>query len=258
MKVARHIVDARREKLAKLLERHRYLSVPELCAQLGISEATARRDLEALSKDDRILRTHGGALPELEKKFTPLQDRTNLARKAKERIAMAALKFVREGGTYYLDGGTTTLALARLLCVRPLGAFTILTNNLAAADLLSQVEEFNVRLLGGRWLHRQAMLVGKEATHALRTWKIDGAFFSAEGMNTAGVWNTNPEVIALQHAIQEKAAQVWFCLDATKLGLTTPHLLKPWSEVPTLITDANPAQLSAAKIKLRPKALVSV
>ncbi len=250
LKVAKHIVEARREKLARLLERHRYLSVPEVCAQLSISEATARRDLAALSQEERITRTHGGALPEFEQSFASLRERTRMARAAKTRIAEAAHQFLRPSMVCFLDGGTTMLALAQKLRDHPVGALTILTNNLAAADLLAKAEEIDVRLLGGRWLNRQSMLVGPEARRAIKTWRIDGAFFSAEGMDAQGLWNTQQEVIELQHDIQAKADRSWFCLDATKLGHATDHLLRPWSGVSTLITDASRNDLAAAHVSV--------
>ena len=48
MKVPLHIVLARRERLAQIIEQHRYLPVKELCRRLEVSEATLRRDLAAL------------------------------------------------------------------------------------------------------------------------------------------------------------------------------------------------------------------
>ena len=50
MRVPLHIVEARRDKLASLIETHRYLPLRELCKRLGVSEATARRDLAELAK----------------------------------------------------------------------------------------------------------------------------------------------------------------------------------------------------------------
>ena len=52
MKVPLHIVKARRARLAQMLKEHQYLPVGEVCARLGISEATARRDLEELEQAD--------------------------------------------------------------------------------------------------------------------------------------------------------------------------------------------------------------
>ena len=248
MKVAKHIVEARREKLSRLLEQHRYLSVPELCAQLGISEATARRDLTALSLAERITRTHGGALPELEHTFTPLQQRSRVARAAKARIAASAYAYLQEGMVCYLDGGTTMLALAQHLRKNPLSGLTVLTNNLAAAELLAKVDELDVRLLGGRWLKRQSLLIGPEALHAIAAWKIDTAFFSAQGMDASGLWNTQQDIITHQHAVMAKSTRSMFCIDAAKLNQHPGLLLDNWANVPLIITDATRAQLTNALV----------
>jgi len=53
MRVPLHVVEARREKLAALIDRHRYLPVHELCRRLGVSEATARRDLASLASRNK-------------------------------------------------------------------------------------------------------------------------------------------------------------------------------------------------------------
>jgi DeoR/GlpR family transcriptional regulator of sugar metabolism len=250
MRVAAHVVEARRESLSRLLERHRYLSVPELCRRLGISEATARRDLASLKRQRRIRRTHGGAMLEIEATFASLRARARKARMAKDRIADAAYRFVRPCTVCYLDAGTTMLALARRLRADPVHPLTLLTNNLAAADLLNGTAELDVRLLGGRWLRRQALLVGHEAKGAVGLWEIDTAFLSAEAMDASGLWNTQPEVIELQRLVIAKARRTVFCLDASKLGQSTRHMLTPWGEVDHLVTDASPSALQAAQIPI--------
>ena len=62
MKVPLHIVLARRERLAQIIEQHRYLPVKELCQRLEVSEATLRRDLAALVQAKKITRTYGGRI----------------------------------------------------------------------------------------------------------------------------------------------------------------------------------------------------
>jgi DeoR/GlpR family transcriptional regulator of sugar metabolism len=72
MKVARHIIEARREAIAKLLSKVGYVPVLEICKQFNVSEATARRDLTELESQRRITRTHGGALSDFNRNFPPL------------------------------------------------------------------------------------------------------------------------------------------------------------------------------------------
>jgi DeoR/GlpR family transcriptional regulator of sugar metabolism len=75
MKVATSIILARRKSLAELLENHRYLPLAEVCARLGISQATARRDLRVLVREKKITRTYGGALGNFDATFTSFADR---------------------------------------------------------------------------------------------------------------------------------------------------------------------------------------
>jgi DeoR/GlpR family transcriptional regulator of sugar metabolism len=69
VKVAYEVVKARRDQLAQLLAEHQYLPLAEVCARLGISEATARRDLTALERDHAITRTYGGAVGDYNRRF---------------------------------------------------------------------------------------------------------------------------------------------------------------------------------------------
>ena len=58
-------------------------------------------------------------------------DKTSIAAREKQRIAEAALKYIKPNDTIYLDGGSTVLELARLLKDR--SNITIVTNSLRAA-----------------------------------------------------------------------------------------------------------------------------
>lgn len=257
MRVAAHVVEARRESLSRLLERHRYLSVPELARHLGVSEPTARRDLSALAGQRRITRTHGGAMPDIEVTFASLRERARVARQAKARIARRAHGLMEAGSRCYLDAGTTMLALALHLRAKPVPGIAVLTNNLAAANALSGSDQVDLRLTGGRWLSRQAFLFGPEASRAIDLWDIDTAFFSAEGMNEEGLWNTQPEVVEMQRKVIAKARRVVFCIDSGKWGHSTPHLLTTWDKVQHLVSDATPALLASRGVPLPRRAILS-
>jgi len=63
MRVAASVVNARRERLAHRISTEGYLPLADLCKDLGVSLATARRDLAHLQSKGRIARIRGGALP---------------------------------------------------------------------------------------------------------------------------------------------------------------------------------------------------
>jgi DeoR/GlpR family transcriptional regulator of sugar metabolism len=257
MRVPQHIVDARREKLRGLIRRDGFLPIADICRALEVSEATARRDLAAIEADGHITRTYGGALADYNTSFASIGERARLARSAKELIARTAVRHVPSTGAIFLDAGTTILAAARLLSRRKSQALTVVTNSLATASVLGGAPGVTVHLLGGVFLHRQATLFGDKAVDTLREWKFDAAFLGGEAMNPEGVWNSHPEVIRLQRAALEGAQETYFCLDATKLGRSTPHRVADWSHVSHLITDASPQALQAAGLPVKKSQLLS-
>ena len=115
MRVPRHVVEARRSRLTELLLERGYLPISDLCEELGVSEATARRDLSALESEERITRTYGGALGEFNATFTYFRERLRHGTEAKGGIARAAAALVKPGMRVYLDAGTTSFAIAQEL-----------------------------------------------------------------------------------------------------------------------------------------------
>jgi DeoR/GlpR family transcriptional regulator of sugar metabolism len=258
MRVPRHIVERRHEQLRGLIRTDGFLPVGEICRRLGVSEATARRDLAAVAANGHITRTHGGALADYNASFASLGERLSRARTAKGRIAAAALARFPRRGTVFLDAGTTVSALARLLLRRgDLAGLTIITNSLPVATMLGGARGLDLIVLGGTFLHRQAVLLGSETMRALAGWRFDAAFLSGEGMDPAGITNSHADIAAFQQAVLRQTAGPYFCLDATKLGRVTPHRVTGWDQAGTLVTDATAAQLAAAGLVLKPERLVT-
>lgn len=251
MRVPQHIVDARRERLRGLIRHDGFLPIGDICRALDVSEATARRDLSAIEADGHITRTYGGALADYNTSFASIGERAKRARSAKALIARTAAEHAPTRGTLFLDAGTTVMAIARLLARRRHQALTAVTNSLAIASVLGGAPGVTLHLLGGVFLHRQATLFGDKAVAALREWTFDTAFLGGEAMNAAGIWNSHPDVIRLQRTALSRARTTLFCLDATKLGRTTPHQVAAWSEVAHLVTDATPAQLQTSGVSLK-------
>ena len=143
MKVPLHVVQARRERLGQLLEQHRYLPVKELCRRLGVSEATARRDLAAAIDDlraARVLWCRRDLALTKERPFSPklseqVQAQAGLARA--EALLRSARSYWYENVEMIWDiarcGGQPSLAdrtAARL------ASLTVAENSLAAVDLV--------------------------------------------------------------------------------------------------------------------------
>ena len=251
MKVPFHIVQARRERLAQLLGQHRYLPVKELCRRLGVSEATARRDLAALVGEKKVKRTHGGALSEFNDRFPSFRERQGRATQAKAKIARATLSLMEPHGTYFLDSGTTICAVAEAFRDHPVTPVTIVTSNLPVGEMLAAIPDVQVFMVAGQLLHLQSTLLGETAQKSLEFWNFDTAFLSAEAMTPAGIWNSQAAIVDQQRVVLERSTRAVFCIDGSKLNREAPHFLVPWDKVDVLVTDVSTERLVNAGITLR-------
>jgi DeoR/GlpR family transcriptional regulator of sugar metabolism len=257
MRVPKQVVEARRSRLTELLLERGYLPISELCEELGVSEATARRDLSALESEERITRTYGGALGEFNANFTSFRERLREGTDAKGAIARTAVSLIRPGMSVYLDAGTTAFAIAQELRRRLPERLTIITNNLALLETLGSLPGAKTILLGGQLLERQSVLLGEEAVKAVALQEIDMAFLSAQGMNDQGLWNSQRDIIRLQQAVMKRSRRSCFCLDRTKLGRSAPEHLAGWGSVESLVSDISLPELRQAGITLKPGILLN-
>ncbi len=257
MKVAYEVVKARRDRLAQLLGERQYLPLADVCRELGVSAATARRDLAELERSAAITRTWGGARAEFNQRFASFRERQHRGVEAKRRIAQAALALIKPGAVVYLDGGTTLYALAEAIAADGPRPLTVVTNNILVAELLSEVDGVELELLGGHYLRRQWLILGPRTVAAARGWRYDLAMLGTEAIDAKGLWNSSDEVVAVERAVAKAAVSVCLLADAGKLGARAPEFLLPWERCDRLVSDATRAQLAAAGIVLPARHLIS-
>jgi len=249
MRVPLAEVEARRERLAEAVGRRQYASVAALCREFGVSEATLRRDLKALADANRIVRTYGGALADYNREFASFDERSAENAKSKERIARAARELIEPKMTLFLDAGTTVHELARQLQAHGPSDLRIVTNSIPTAETLGQAEGTEVYLIGGRLLQRQLVLLGAEAERAVKSWKFDAFFLSAEGVEGGRAWNSHEGVVSFQRVVMRRSESCYLCVDRSKFGTHGPTSLSPLNDFSRILTDATPGQLDAEGLR---------
>jgi DeoR family transcriptional regulator of aga operon len=258
MKVPRHIVDARRDSIARLIGERGYLPVHDISQRFGISEATVRRDLVELASQRRLTRTRGGALHEYNRRLASVDERRANEVHAKRAIGRAGAALVAPGMVVYVDAGSTPLAVAEALLEAGLAGLTVVTPSLAAAECLVGLPDASVHVPGGLYLGRQRMVAGPSAAKALRAWSFDLAFVGAEGVDRRGLHNSQEDIIAVTHALLEASDRIVLCLTRSKLGAGGPVRVAPTLDGFTLLTDASAAEVRAARLPLGACRLVHV
>ncbi|MCF7847448.1 MAG: DeoR/GlpR family DNA-binding transcription regulator [Kiritimatiellales bacterium] len=208
-----------REKIIRtLLRERRVVRVEELCKELHASPATVRRDLADMEKKGVLRRVHGGAVSVESRLEEPLafDDKTAIAAREKRRIAKAALALIQPNDTIYLDGGSTTLDLARLLKDRT--DITLVTNSLRAAAELSGGGP-RLILVGGE-LRRQAQtIVGTLTAETIKTLHFDKAIMGTIGMTLKeGLTTTDPGEAFTKQQAMSQAGEVILLAHSEKIG----------------------------------------
>jgi len=250
MKVARHIVEARRKSIAALVSERGYLPIQVISRQFKISISTARRDIDELVNQKVLSRTHGGALSEYDRKFSPADQRRVVDADAKRAIGSAAAAMSTAGMTIYIDGGTTPLAVAEALAARKLSGLCVVTVNLGVARVFTDIPDVVVHIPSGMYLGHQEMVGGPEVAKSIQGWRFDLAFVGAEGLDRDGLHNSHSDIVAVAKALAKISARIVVCLAKSKVGKSAPERVAQTLSGFTLVTDASLEELAKAGVKL--------
>ena len=146
---SRRLPAGRKADLAAYVAAHGQVTVAMLAERFNVSIDTVRRDLDQLDREGLVVRTHGGAVSSADVPRTDrnLDVRLRMQMEEKETIARLAAELVQDGSVIMLNGGTTTLAVARAL--RNHRDLTIATNNLRIPAEISPKVFRDLYVFGG-------------------------------------------------------------------------------------------------------------
>lgn len=239
----------RRERLLDELLRHGTVGVSALSDDLQVSEATIRRDLEALEREGLLRRTHGGAiLLDAATQELSVRQKATLLSEEKRRIGAAAAALLEDGDTIALSGGTTTLQVAR--SIRHGTNLTVVTNAVNVVLELAKRPGITVVSTGGRLRPNTLELVGPLAEQTLREIFVDKAIIGVNGLTPEEGLTTHDELEAVISRIMIRAARrVIVVADHTKLRRVAFARMGEIDQAQTLITDAaaDPEALAALR-----------
>lgn len=234
----------RADRILELLLRRGSVTVEELITSLEASAPSIRRDLTRLEAKGLIRRTHGGAALVQELLYEPFrydtafQTREQRLVKEKRHIGIAAAELIEENETIGFTAGTTTTWVARSL--RHRSNITIITNAVNIGMELCNMPGLKIHLTGG-YVHWpwSFSLVGAAAINFLQDTFLDKVFLSVSGIDAERGTTTNESDEALTFRVMVKQAkQVIVVADSSKLGVVTPSLICPITDVDVLVTDA--------------------
>ena len=234
------VLNDRQRSIIELLKMDKSFSVKKLSEMLFFSASTIRRDLDALENANLVRRTHGGAtfLPDGNVEI-PLTLQMDMHREAKEAIARAAARFVKDGESLFMDSSSSVLYMAPFLADKK--ELTIVTNGLTTALELSRFHTFRIVCTGGCLREKSLYMVGEHARNVLEKYHVDKLFFSARNISlSGGVTDFTEDVAEIRKVMLAHANKKILLMDKSKIGGTSLCRICGVSEIDVLITDGVP------------------
>ena len=233
------LTEERRQVILERLRADGKVVAAELSAALDVSPDTIRRDLQELAESGLLRRVHGGALPPTVG-ARPYAERREQAPAAKAAIARATASLLHDGQVILLDGGTTTLEVARHL--RPELRATVITNSPPIAVALAEHPHVEVAMLGGMLEKGARVVVGGATIEALRSVRADVLVLGVCSLHPeVGITVPELEESYVKRAMIANAAEVIAVASADKLGSAAAYVVAPLSELTHIVTERSVA-----------------
>ncbi|WP_156761316.1 DeoR/GlpR family DNA-binding transcription regulator [Microbacterium karelineae] len=233
---------SRQREIVDVLLRDGFQGVNELAARFDVTTSTIRRDLERLERRQLLRRTHGGAVPvhppeSRRKGGAPLHGAEKVA------IGKAMAERILEGQTIILDGGTTTLEVARHLDHQRL---TVVTNDLRIAAEVATRPPIHLAFLGGELLPNTFRMWGPTTEQQLSRFRVDVAIFSADTVAEDGLYSAGSYEIEQKRLMRAIAKEAFFVADSSKFGREALFKLLDIGDFTAGITDGHLDPLRAS------------
>jgi DeoR family transcriptional regulator, aga operon transcriptional repressor len=202
------------------------VEVDDIVTRLGVSPATARRDLDSLAGERLLSRTRGGATQGSVAYDLPGRYNRDNHAAQKHQIALAASALIPRGAVVGLCGGTTSTALAQVLSTRAdlmepsnRPTLTVVTNAINIAAQLAVRPNFKIMVTGGIVNPRSYELVGPYTDTILQKVALDFAFIGVNGIDPAVGPTINDEGEATVNSLMaRRASEAYMLADSSKIG----------------------------------------
>jgi DeoR family transcriptional regulator, aga operon transcriptional repressor len=241
--------------LLELLVRDGRIEVEEAAAELAVSAATIRRDLDELAQQQMLTRTRGGAVAHNLSYDLPLRYKTARRASEKQRIGAAVARMVEPGAVVGLNGGTTTTEIARAIATRGelsgseggAPAVTVVTNALNIAHELAVRPHIKIVLTGGVARPQSFELMGPLATGVLAEVSLDLAILGVDALDPErGAAAHHEGEASINHLMARRAARVVVAADSSKLGRRAFARICALDEIEVLVTDTGATEEAIA------------
>lgn len=231
--------NERRNYILEQLRTKSSVTVSELGETFGLSDVTIRKLLVTMEKEGILKRTWGGAVSA----YGSLREFSHQEKEAQQSeekiaIAQAAYECIGDGEAVFLDAGTTTHQLARLIVSGPKRNILVCTNSIHVALELSKASDIQTIVIGGELRTNIYSCVGSLADQAIGQLFFDKGFISGNHFTLERGFSTPTLVEAeVKRKALKMSKEKYILMDYTKYGDDSLVSISSTEEIDVLITD---------------------
>ncbi len=232
------LIEDRLNKIKKLIQEHKSISIETLVAKLNVSKDTIRRDLIKLEQENGIRRTHGGAM--INNRDALIYDynqRSSTLSNIKDKIAQKGAELIKNNTSVILDSSTTVEAIIPYLNDKNTLA---ITNSLTNANLLAKQKNNEIKILPGQLNKEQLFLFGSETIQKLSEYRVDYVLLGVFAISENGLFIHTEEEGLVKRQMIKQGTTVIALADHTKFNTTGFFKVCDLSFIDYLVTDEKP------------------
>ena len=222
----------------------------DLADRFNISVSTIRRDLDLLSKEGFLSRTHGGAVRMRQQ--TTYEPSTELARNTaveeKGAIISEAIKHISADQSILIDSGAITHSLADAIASLDM-PLTVITNDIYVAHKLTYKPPIKLVVPGGANRFGAYSLLGEPGVSFLKDVRCDLFFMSAQAVDADCASDTVLELAELKRAMINAAQKTVILAESSRFNARALYRISDLENVQVIITDDGLSAKDCEKIR---------
>lgn len=245
-KAKKMLTKQRHEEMINIIRERGSITTNEMAKILGISESTARRDINFLADTGKVIKVYGGAMfdpQDVDTKEDSFEQRMDINATEKGKAAEKALELITPDDFIYIDAGTTTKYIADNF---NMSGVRIVTNGIEHARILASKGN-EVVLVGGNVKISTDAIVGTLAVNTLDKYHFTKGFFGTNGISPKAGYTT-PDIneALVKKAAMQKCSKSFIVCDSSKFNTISAVTFASFREA-TIVTNLCPAEFSKYK-----------
>jgi DeoR family transcriptional regulator, fructose operon transcriptional repressor len=228
--------ERRRIAIREYLLRNGSAEVGGLSRHFNSSEATIRRDILMLLKENGFKKVRGGIGVDDTTSEPSIAQRSYMQSDKKRRIGKKAAELVHDGEAIFLGTGSTALEVAKNLTTRR--KLTVITNSLPVITTLVDSPGVDLVVTGGALRRPELSFIGHIVEKALSELRADKVIIGIQGIHPeSGLTNEFLPEAMLDRVLVTFAPQLIIVADSSKIGKIKASAVGRIEDIGILVTD---------------------